>query len=455
MKQGKILVYALLSFSFLFFHGHETRDARPNVLFIMVDDLGVDGISIYGSKVDTPNIDALAKSNGVMVSHCFAQPNCTPSRVKLMTGMCTYKSYDRFAYLNPEHKTIGNLMKEAGYKTCIAGKWQLNGNPRMSGYVEEHNHKDRAYQAGFDEYHLHNYTFSEGKRYADSEIESNGKRLKGEYGPDMHRDFIIDFIRRNKQQPFFIYYPMVLVHGAYDKTPDSEDWHQTDKNKSSNEYLVDMIRYTDKIVGHLVETLKQENLYENTIIIFTSDNGTGRGGTINTVNGFVRGGKGTMKDAGTRVPLIIHNSQKIEEFKRWKGLIDFSDFYPTFADIAGIDLGNEKNLDGISFYPLVSGDADIFKSREILFMHHDPRRDDNQNRIRTDSENRNRFARTIEYKLYQTGEFYHVDKDPLEEDAIDIDSLDEQMLEIYKKLKSELDRIDRKYPWEDIWPSEN
>ena len=426
---------------------------KPNVLLIMVDDLGIEGFSAYGSTITMPNIDKLAQQHGLRVSHCFAQPNCTPSRTKLMTGMRTYKSYDRWAYLNPKHKTIGNLMQEAGYRTAIAGKWQLNGNPKMSGYVESHNHAKRAPEAGFGSYHLQNYVGEEGPRYADSGVDHNGKRITGDYGPDMHRDFIIDFIGQNKHIPFFIYYPMVLVHAPYTMTPDSEDWGEQTPNRPRENYLTEMVEYTDKIIGQLVDALKQEGVYNNTVIIFTSDNGTGRSSSIATTDrGIVRGGKGTMTDAGTLVPLIIHYPKKIDGSFEWKGMIDFSDFYPTLASIAGSDIRKEKHLDGTSFLPLIEGKASEFKSKELVFMHHDPRRDDNAKRIKTDSTNRNRFVRTISYKLYQTGQFYNVEQDALEQNPLNLDSLNEKELEIHQQLRAKLDEVNRKYPWQAIWP---
>ncbi len=455
MKKQFGLLSGLLILALMVNQNLSAQTEKPNVLLVMVDDLGIEGISAYGSKIQTPNIDALAANNGVQVSHCFAQPNCTPSRVKLMTGMRTYKSFDRWSYLNPKHKTFGNLMQEAGYKTAIAGKWQLNGNAKMSGYVPEHNHIDRATQAGFDEYHLHNYIGKEGERYANSVVDSNGERVRGSYGPDMHRDFIQGFIKRNKQNPFFVYYPMVLVHGSYTQTPDSDDWGKPSSKKKGGQYLIDMVKYTDKIVGQLVETLKQEGVYENTIIIFTCDNGTGRGGNIDTANGKVRGGKGTMTDAGTRVPLIIHYPAKIKQAAYWEGLIEFSDFYPTLADIAGVNVQKEKDLDGTSFLPLVEGMPQDFKSRKVLLMHHDPRRDDNAKRIETDSTNRNRFARTIGYKLYQTGQFYNIQQDVLEQNVLDVKSLGKTETKIYKQLKAKLNKINKQYPWQDVWPKQN
>ncbi|TKG93710.1 arylsulfatase A [Puteibacter caeruleilacunae] len=430
-------------------HANTPSSPKPNVVFVLIDDLGIEGFSCYGSKIATPNIDRLA-AHGVRVTDCYAQPNCTPTRVKLMTGQRNYKTYDVFAHLDPKYKTIGNLMQDAGYKTCIAGKWQLNGSKKMSGYKPEDNHLNRAIVAGFDEYHLHNYTQPEHARYANSVVECNGKLQKGKYGPDMHRDFIFDFIKRNKKQPFFAYYPMVMVHAAYEKTPDSFDWEMSSK-RARNVYLKEMIEYSDKIVGQLIELLKKEGVYENTVVIVAADNGTGRGGVIETVNGPVRGGKGTMTDAGTHVPLIIHYPKKIKEEMVWNGLIDFSDFYPTLADIAGIDVSTDEALDGRSFYPLVEGKAKEFKSREILFMQQDARRDDNPARIKFDNEHRNRFARTLDYKLYQTGEFYHVKSDREEQNALDVAKLSQHESMIYKKLKQYLNYIDLEFPWEKNW----
>ena len=213
----------------------ERPGKQPNIVLIMADDLGFETIGCYGAKdYKTPHIDALA-AKGVRFNHCYAQPLCTPSRVQIMTGRYNHRNYEGFGYLNPKEVTFGNVLKKAGYQTCIAGKWQLCGNANTV----------KAF--GFDEHCLWNmHAYREDtpnakepkgwlRRYDSPTLYENGKwteHPKGIYGPQVCTDFICSFIKRNKDQPFFVYYPMILTHSPFVPTPDSADKHC--KNKKIN-----------------------------------------------------------------------------------------------------------------------------------------------------------------------------------------------------------------------------
>ena len=176
---------------------------KPNVILILADDIGFEGLSINGSlSYKTPFLDKLA-SNGVNFTNAISQPLCTPSRVKIMTGKYNYKNYDYFTHLNINEKTFGHLFKENGYKTAVVGKWQLNGLKvkEVDQNVKEDN--TRPYAFGFDEYCLRQLTKTKnlGERFADPLIEQNGKFLprdKDAYGPDVVSNYAIEFIKRNK-----------------------------------------------------------------------------------------------------------------------------------------------------------------------------------------------------------------------------------------------------------------
>jgi arylsulfatase A len=220
----------------------------------MADDMGYECLSCYGStSYNTPVLDKLA-SNGIQFNQCISQPLCTPSRVKIMTGMYNYRNYDYFGHLNNDSYTIGNLLKDAGYATCIVGKWQLNGLAYKDDipYWDDSN---RPIKFGFDEYCLWQLTQgrNQGERFADPLIEQNGKILDtdiDDYGPDIFTNYLLDFIDRNKQAPFFIYFPMVLVHEPFVPTPDSKDWVDPSmRYKKDTSYFKDMVSYTDRIVG--------------------------------------------------------------------------------------------------------------------------------------------------------------------------------------------------------------
>lgn len=423
---GKITIYLLTALA-LASCTRGTGNENPNIILILADDMGYECLSCNGSlSYSTPVLDNLAVS-GIRFTNCYAQPLCTPSRVKIMTGKYNYRNYEFFGYLNENELTFGTLMKKAGYATCIAGKWQLNGlSYNLAGYDDN----NRPHLFGFDEYCLWQLTYR-GKRYADPYIEQNGKVLEpgiDAYGPDIFADYINDFIARKKDESFFVYYPMVLVHDPFVPVPGSEEWNDTGRRHEKNKkYFSDMVNYTDRIVGKIIKSLKDNGVYENTILIFTGDNGTNRAITSETAWGSVHGFKGTTTDAGTRVPLVISWPGMISEPLTYEGLVDFSDFMPTFADLVNVEI----MTDGISLLPLLYGEGIIDK--EQVFMHYDPRWGANVNKYR------NQFARTKEYKLYQDGKFYYLPDDVMEQYPLADSVLTEEQFSIKKQLQSLID----------------
>ncbi len=422
---------------FLFSCNTNSGNKMPNVILIMADDMGYECVGAYGSaSYQTPHIDKLA-SEGIRFQNCVSQPLCTPSRVKIMTGKYNYRNYDYFGHLNLSEYTFGNLMKDAGYATCIAGKWQLNGLA-YKDRIEDWNDNTRPNKFGFEEYCLWQLTKerSEGERYADPMIEQNGKALNrnaDSYGPDIFADFVLDFFERKKDEPFFVYYPMVLVHDPFVPTPDSRDW-SIPKNRYKNDtaYFRNMVAYTDKIVGKIMGKLKELNLDENTLVVFTGDNGTHTSIHSRMLEGTsIQGAKGNTIDAGTHVPLIVSWPAQIKESRVFNELIEFSDFFPTLAELAGTAA---KENDGKSFYPLLVGEK--YEPRETAFVHYDPRWGKNVNQYR------NQFVRTLDYKLYADSSFYDLVNDRLEKYPLNSDSLQPEE----RLIKTALENEFKKYP---------
>ncbi|MEM8736432.1 MAG: sulfatase-like hydrolase/transferase, partial [Planctomycetota bacterium] len=299
------------------------EDTKPNVILIMADDVSWECFGCYGAEdYKTPRIDELARK-GVRFKHCYSTPICTTSRVKLMTGKYNFRNYTHFGYLNPAEKTFGHLMQDAGYKTAIAGKWQLNG---LTNKLPGHEDSTRPNKAGFNEFMLWQLTRPKstkaggGERFWSPVFDHNSNLLtmednRNKYGPDMLCDFVCDFIDRNKANPFFVYYPMVLVHDPFVPTPDTigdrSRGHETNKaiRTEKKENFVAMVNYMDKIVGRITDRLDSHGLLENTIILFTADNGTNVSITSQWAGHSIKGGKGGMKDMGTHVPLVAY----------WKG----------------------------------------------------------------------------------------------------------------------------------------
>jgi arylsulfatase A len=384
---------------------------KPNIILIMADDMGYECIGANGNiEYQTPNLDRLAAS-GIRFENCYSQPLCTPSRVKIMTGKYNFRNYEDFEYLNPNQQTFGNLLKKAGYVTCIAGKWQLNGMNRNKPGNQD---LTRPNHFGFDEYclwQLHHKT-AEGERYANPLLTQNGSDLprnKDSYGPHVIADFISGFIDKNSDKPFFVYYPMVLPHDPFVPTPDSHAWGDTSRRYEKNTlYFADMIGYIDKIVGQIESKLWEKGILENTLVIFTADNGTHPSIVSKTLNGNVKGAKGQSLNTGNHVPLIVSWPEMIRKGRVVDCMVDFADFFPTLAEVAGINL-SEYPIDGESFFNILQGDKNRRNKKEI-FIHYSPRWSKFQH---------SRWVMNEKYKLYRDGSFYNTIDDPLERNLLE------------------------------------
>lgn len=360
---------------------------RPNVILILADDLGVETINAYGGEYYTPRIDALARS-GVTFLNAHATPLCTPSRVRLMTGRENAKSYQAFGYLSPSERTFGNMFRDAGYATAIVGKWQLSGN----GFDGRVGITPKG--AGFDTAYLwQEKTFAaKGSRYWGPTLVENGKSTINEegFGPDYQSRFALDFIEKNKDRPFFLYYPMVLAHSPFVATPDSLTAEGA-KNKFGG-----MVAYMDKLVGDLLDKLKATGLDKNTVVIFTGDNGTNRQIT-SMRNGFpVEGGKGLSTISGTHVPMVVSWPDHYAAGETRDALFDFEDVLPTITDIAGIPT-HSSGIDGVSQRPVIEGRKD--HARDWIFMHYAP----------VWISEPARFVFDAHWKLYGDGRFVAID----------------------------------------------
>ena len=248
------------------------KTGRPNIVLILADDLGYETVGSYGgTSYPTPNLDRLARQ-GIQFDRAFAMPLCTNTRVQLMTGMYNNRNWKAFGILDPAADTFGHMMQRAGYKTCIAGKWQMHSYdpPDYPGAATRRSIGMKAADAGFDEYSLWHtgHTEEKGSRYADPVINQNGKLLEntdGKYGPDIWVQFVNDFMQRHRDESFFVYYPMALPHNPMNPTPDSPEWSDVARRHSDETpFAADMIRYTDKIVGKVVDKVEELGLSENT-----------------------------------------------------------------------------------------------------------------------------------------------------------------------------------------------
>lgn len=372
---------------------------RPNIILIMADDLGFECLSSYGStSYLTPNLDRLG-SEGVRFLNCFSAPVCTPTRVQLLTGQYPFRTgwtqliskrpvEDR--YVSPDLVNFANLLKGAGYATAIAGKWQL-------GYF--HDHPDHPGELGFDEHCLWawQYNNAHSSRYWAPHVWENG-RLAPEYaqpeifGPDIYCDYLVDFIERNQNVPFLAYYPMTLTHKPFIETP--SNLGTTGLAENDPRLFKGMVEYMDLLVGRLMQTLERLDLREDTLIIFTGDNGTPDEVTSRLGNIPLKGGKGLTTDLGTHVPLIASWPGAAMQGLVSRDLVDLSDVLPTIAEAC--DVPSPAGIDGRSFLPELLGQDGDPRDWAFVQLHKDI------------------AVREHRWKLHGDGRLYNLAKDPFE-----------------------------------------
>jgi arylsulfatase A-like enzyme len=367
---------------------------RPNVIVIMADDLGAEGLACYGSTIySTPHLDQMAKE-GLKFQNAYTSPLCTPTRVMLMSGLYPNRtgfqgliSKDEDVRLPTEIKTFGHYFREAGYRTAIAGKWQLGQFDQFP---------DQPIQHGFDRYCMWTWQYAGKKssRYYTPQIYRDGKLFDGkgsDFGPDHYSQFLLDFIDENKSQPFFIYYPMALVHSPFLLPPSGlEELAQSrftdDLDKKTCEFG-HMITYMDHLVGKFLSKLQEHGLEKNTLVLFTGDNGTGQEITSKLAGMDIKGGKGTMTEAGSRVPLLAWWPGTIQPGVR-EQLFCLADVLPTITSVAGIKLTRQH--DGMDLSHILLGKEG--KDREQVFINH----------------GKGYYVRESRFRLNQDGKMYDI-----------------------------------------------
>lgn len=414
----KLLLCLLSSFIVL----HSSFSAQPNVILIMVDDFGYECITANGGEsYQTPVIDKLA-ATGLRFENCHVQPLCTPTRVQLMTGRYNVRNYINFGRLLRTETTFGHLMKNAGYATGICGKWQLGGEV------------DSPQHFGFDEACLWQQT-RRPPRYANPGLEYNGAEkdfTQGEYGPTLVNDFALSFITKNKEKPFFLYYPMILTHNPFQPTPDSPDWDPTissENKQQSPKHFAEMTAYMDKMVGRVVAKLDELGIRDNTLLLFLGDNGTNTGITSRFKGTDYKGGKGSTNSHGTHVPLIASWPVVMKQGRVSADLISSTDFLPTICAAAGAQV--PENVDGLSFLPQLKGEAGT--PRDWLYTWYSPR----QSQDMTVKE----YAFDHRFKLYRSGKFYDLSTDAAEKQDISATTLSGEAAAAKAKLQAALERF--------------
>jgi len=409
----------------------EEPNDRMNVVLIMADDVAYDCFSCYGSThFSTPRLDKLA-ATGARFTQCYSQPVCTPSRVKIMTGRSGVRNYIRFGTLDKAETTFGTMMKKAGYATAVTGKWQLHAGPEGSMPTD----------CDFDTWCLWNYPGMGRDRYWKPSLNRDGKTVAitdDSYGPDICTDFLIEFMTKNKTRPFFAYYPMILVHSPYPPTPDSTNR----KSRDAGSNFRDMVAYMDKCVGRIVDAIEKLGLTEKTVVLFTTDNGTGRSLTYPFKGETRKGEKAFPTDGGAHAALIAGGPTTgpaaLAKGRVCDDLVDFSDFMPTIADITRAKLP-DVTLDGRSFWPQCRGEKGT--PRQWIYQYYYPKFAAAANVY---GGKEIIWAQDAKYKLYANGRFYDVVADRLEKKPISAAAASPEAKATGKKLQQAIDAMPKK-----------
>ena len=374
-------------------------ETKPNIIYILADDLGYGDLSSYGQQLfSTPNIDKLAENGMKFTQHYSGSTVCAPSRSSLMTGQHTGHTFIRGNKeiqpegqhpLEAEAVTLAEALQDAGYVTGAFGKWGLGypgseGDPNNQGFDEFFGYNCQRIGHHYYPYHMwHNQE--------KVMLEGNEGQQTGEYGPEVIQQYALKFLEDNKDQPFFMYYPSIIPHAELyapeeymekyrGKFLPEKEYKGVDEGENfrngpygsqpeSHAAFVAMIDYLDMQVGEIVAKLKELGIYENTLIVFTSDNGPHSEGGADpdyfNSNGPLKGYKRDLYEGGIRVPMIAVWDGKIAAGRETDHPSAFWDVYPTFTEITGAK--TPDNIDGISFLPTLLGNDEEQKKHEYLY----------------------------------------------------------------------------------------
>ena len=388
------------------------RRKQPNIVFIMADDLGYGDLGCYGQeKIQTPSLDRMARQ-GLKFTHFHAGFTvCLPSRCTLMTGLHTGHCRCRInggggehPMLEEEDTTIATVLKAAGYKTAMTGKWSLGD--LFKGCAVESKNKDGSgaiYKQGWDFYfgepnQTYNHTYypdvlyrydrygmvgakTKGNRLDRVDLPNNAEK-RNQYGHDLLTENALAFIDAAKDERFFLYVPYAIPHKDYE-VPELEPYAKDSSWSREDKIYASMITRMDRDIGRIVRRLKKHKIDSDTLVIFTSDNGAS-GNKIFNCNGGLPGGKGNLEDGGLRVPFIAYWPGTIDAGRTSDYLGAFWDIMPTFTQLAGIEA--PAPIDGISIAPTLLDKGKQGEHKYLFFNGSKPGR--NSRIIRGKSETR-------------------------------------------------------------------
>ncbi len=446
----KLIVTEIVCLSALFGGVKQLNAAstqKPNILFIMLDDLGKEWISAYGAEdIRTPRIDSLAE-RGMKFTNAYSMPQCTPTRVSLLTGKYPWRTgwvnhwdvprwgVGYFDWKKRGNTTFARVLGKLGYATCAAGKWQINDFRITPDAMKKHGFDAWCMWTGFE-----SGVPASSRRYHDPYINTpEGSTIfEGSFGPDVYTDYLINFMRSNRNKPMCLYYAMALTHTPLVAPPGFSD-AKTNKEKHKA-----MVQYADKLVGKLIHALEELKIRDRTIVIFTTDNGSTRGITGTRNGRKVKGGKALKEERGVCEPFIVSCPGLVPQGVETDALTDFTDLFPTFVELAGGTVPNELTMDGVSIAPLLLGKAKDSARKWIMAMGHHPARLDERG-VRGQADFASRVIRDKQFKVWvDTGKtitrLHNLIEDPWEETNL-IDRLKREERAALEKFQAVVDAL--------------
>lgn len=379
---------------------------KPNIVYILADDLGYGDVGCYGQKIiKTPNLDALVANGVRFTQHYAGAPVCAPSRAILMTGRDAGHARVRGNYeagkfgfgagleLEDKDFTVAEMLKQRGYATGLVGKWGMGvegttGAPDKQGF----DYSFGFLNQGHAHYQYPEYLFRNGKRVDIVENQNDGRKA---YSNNLFTDEALQFILKNDKKPFFLYLAYTTPHaellvpddtifqsykGKFDETPfvlNKQGGSKQDNFGAYNSQSHPMAAYAasithlDMCVGQIITQLKKSGLYDNTLILFSSDNGPAKEGGANPdffkSSGNFRGKKRDVYEGGIRVPMIVAGWSKVQKGAVSNHPSGFQDIMTTLADVSGKKLEKAQITEGVSFYPTLIGKTKKQKKHDYLY----------------------------------------------------------------------------------------
>ncbi|MCG8449230.1 MAG: arylsulfatase, partial [Pirellulales bacterium] len=364
---------------------------KPNIIFILADDLGYGDVGFNGQQhIRTPCLDALAREGIVLTQHYAGSTVCMPSRCTIMTGKHTghatvrgnpaWTAIGKPVNIGPDDTTVAEELQRAGYRTAIIGKWGLaeredKGMPSRQGFDYFYGYR------GHGEAH-HYYPERLWRNDEPFDLPQNDtKKKQGDYAHDLVTEEALQWVTANQDEPFFLYLTYTIPHLELTVPQDSKQPYQNlgwpkrkmwdghyHNDPEGNTAYAGMVSRMDRDIGRLIDLLKREDLAENTLVIFSSDNGPEyekKDGFFNS-NGPLRGGKRDLYEGGIRVPFVAWWPGKIAAGSRSDHISAFWDFLPTACELAGVQ-PSDSEIDGISLVPTLMGEEDRQQKHSHLY----------------------------------------------------------------------------------------